>query len=154
MSRYDAATGTPIPLEQRVGLLDRKLRLVNKHTATKEEWLEWALTAYQHTYGYEWQGDNLLIARKELLHTFTDYHRAMFGHEPAEADLLRIADIIAWNLWQMDGLRYGLPGHEPTEQLEGGLMDAFFPPAPEQRYCRIFDWEKQEEVIFAKLIKP
>jgi len=153
VSRYDAATGESIPLGKRVGLLDRKLRLVNNKTETKEEWLEWALIAYQNTYGYEWQGDNLLLARQALLYTFVDYYQAKFGEHPAEANILEIAKIISWNLWQMDGLKYGIPGQEPTEQLDGGFMDMLYPPAPEERYCRIFDWEKKEEVIFAKLIK-
>ncbi len=152
-SRYDAATGESIPLGKRIGLLDRKLRLVNEKTRTKEEWQEWALIAYQNTYGYEWQGDNLLLAREALLYTFIDYYQAMFNENPSEVNILRIAEIISWNLWQMDGLKYGIPGHDPTEQLGGGFMDMFYPPAPEERYCRIFDWEKQEEVIYAKLIK-
>ena len=153
VSRYDAVTGESIPLEKRIGLLDRKLRLINDKTETKEEWLDWALIAYQNTYGYEWQGDNLLLARETLLYTFIDYYQAQFNEDPSEANILRIAEIISWNLWQMDGLKYGIPGYDPTEQLGGGFMDMFYPPAPEERYCRIFDWEKQEEVIYAKLIK-
>ena len=153
VSRYDAATGESIPLEKRIGLLDRKLRMVNDKTETKEEWLEWAQIAYKNTYGYEWQGDNLLLAREALLYTFIDYYKARFNENPKEADILDIAKIISWNLWQMDGLKYGIPGQEPTEQLEGSFMDMFYPPAPEERYCRIFDWEKHEEVIYAKLIK-
>jgi len=153
VSRYDAATGESIPLAKRIGLLDRKLRLINDKTETKDEWLEWAQIAYQNTYGYEWQGDNLLLARESLLYTLIDYYQAKFGERPAEENILKIAEIISWNLWQMDGLKYGIPGHDPTEQLGGGFMDMFYPPAPEERYCRIFDWEEQEEVIYAKLIK-
>ena len=63
VSRYDATTGEPIPLDKRIGLLDRKLRMVSENTETQEDWLKWAETAYKNTYGYEWQGDNLLLAR-------------------------------------------------------------------------------------------
>ena len=153
VSRYDAATGEPIPLEKRIGLLDRKLRMVSNHTEREEDWIEWSQVAYKNTYGYEWQGDNLLLARESLLYTFIDYYQSKFGERPTEANILKIAEIISWNLWQMDGLKYGIPGHNPTEQLGGGFMDMLYPPAPEERYCRIFDWEKQEEVIYAKLIK-
>lgn len=153
VSRYDAATGEPIPLEKRIGLLDRKLRWVNDKTGTREEWTEWALIAYQNTYGYEWQGDNLLLAREALLYTFLDYYQAKFGEQPAEADMLRIADIISWNLWQMDGLKFGIPGHEVKEDLdESSLNNMFFPPAPEERYCRIFDWEENKEIRYVDLI--
>lgn len=64
VSRYDATTGDAIPIEQRIGLLDRKLRIVGENTETTSDWLEWAQTAYKSTYGYEWQGDNLLLARE------------------------------------------------------------------------------------------
>lgn len=55
ISRYDTTTGETIPLEQRIGLLDRKLRVVSENTSTSGEWLEWAQEAYKSTYGYEWQ---------------------------------------------------------------------------------------------------
>lgn len=32
VSRYDAATGAILPISQRIGLLDRKLRIVDEHT--------------------------------------------------------------------------------------------------------------------------
>ena len=153
VSRYDAATGEPIPLEKRIGLLDRKLRVVSENTANKEEWLEWALIAYQNTYGYEWQGDSLLLARKALLYTFIDYYQAKFGEQPELTEMLEIAKVISWNLWQMDGLKYGIPDHEVREELdESSLNNMFFPPAPEERYCRIFDWEENKEIRYVDLI--
>ena len=154
VSRYDATTGKTIPVERRIGLLDRKLRLVSKNTEVKEEWLKWALAAYHHIYGYEWQGDNLLLAREALLYTFIDYYRLMFGEQPETTVLLEIADVISWNLWQMDGLKYGIPDHEVKEELdESSLNNMFFPPAPEERYCRIFDWDENKEIRYVDLIK-
>lgn len=41
VSRYDAATGEIIPIERRIGILDRKLRVVNENTETEEDWLFW-----------------------------------------------------------------------------------------------------------------
>ncbi|MGN1236149.1 MAG: restriction endonuclease subunit M, partial [Bacteroidaceae bacterium] len=66
VSRYDATTGDAIQIENRIGLLDRKLRIVSENTKTSGEWLKWAQIAFQNVYGYEWQGDNLLIARENL----------------------------------------------------------------------------------------
>ena len=63
-SRYDATTGQPIAIGERVGVLDRKLRLVNSRQLTDEDWLEQVRQAFQTTYGYEWQGDSLLLARE------------------------------------------------------------------------------------------
>ena len=147
-SRYDAATGEQIPLEKRIGLLDRKLRLVNDKTETKEEWLEWARIAFQSTYGYEWQGDNLLLARQSLLFTFIDYYQSKFGEHPAEANIHGIADIISWNLWQMDGLR-GVPPDYPSP---GELLDN---PVPDMftTYCVIRDWDEDKVVRYVDLIK-
>ena len=59
VSRYDTVTGDEIPIGSRIGLLDRKLRVVNENTETEEDWKNWALRAFQSVYGYEFQGDNL-----------------------------------------------------------------------------------------------
>lgn len=48
-SRYDAATA--IPVARRIGILDRKLRVVSENAATEEEWLKFATHAVQSTYG-------------------------------------------------------------------------------------------------------
>ena len=76
VSRYDATTGELIlPPLRRIGMLDRKLRVVNENTQNSDEWLYWTLRAFQSCYGYEYQGDNLLIARINLIMTFADYFR-------------------------------------------------------------------------------
>ncbi len=118
VSRYDTTTGEPIPLERRIGLLDRKLRVVSENTETSGEWLEWVQVAYKHTYGYEWQGDNLLLAREALLYTFIEYYRATFGKAPLLKSINYIAYIISWNLWQMDGLRCVVP-----DSCRDGVME-------------------------------
>ena len=69
-SRYDAATGEMIPVARRIGILDRKLRVVSENAATEDEWRKYATHAVQSTYGYEYQGDNLLLARVNLLLTY------------------------------------------------------------------------------------
>jgi len=109
VSRYDTVTGEPIPVERRIGLLDRKLRVVGENTTTSGEWLKAAQSAYMSIYGYEWQGDSLVLARKALLYTFSDYYRAKFGKDPQLKSLQYIAYIISWNIWQMDGLKGVIP---------------------------------------------
>ena len=59
MSRYDAATGEELPIESRIGILDRKLRVVIENTDNEADWLKWTQRAFESTYGYEYQGDNL-----------------------------------------------------------------------------------------------
>ena len=57
VSRYDTVTGNEIPISERIGLLDRKLRVINENIDTEDEWYKWAIRAYQSIYGYEYQGD-------------------------------------------------------------------------------------------------
>ncbi|MEG1952512.1 MAG: restriction endonuclease subunit M, partial [Bacteroidales bacterium] len=50
VSRYDTISGEPIELMNRIGLLDRKMRIVSENTNTLEEWYEWAKIAFQSSY--------------------------------------------------------------------------------------------------------
>jgi len=147
VSRYDATTGESIPLEKRIGLLDRKLRVVSENTQTQDDWWKWTEIAYQNTYGYEWQGDNLLLARKALLNTFTDYYKAKFGDNPTQDGIRRIAEIVSWNLWQMDGLRGTPPDYpSPGELHENPIPDMF------TTYCVIYDWDAKQEIRYIDLL--
>ena len=146
VSRYDTVSGMPIELAERIGLLDRKLRVVSENTETTGEFLDWCQEAYKNTYGYEWQGDNLLLAREALLFTFLDYYRAKFGEEPLLKSIQYIAYIISWNVWQMDGLKFCPPGEEPCE-------DDLFNPS---NLCLIRDWRKprdKQKIYFKSLLK-
>ena len=110
VSRYDTTTGESIPLHNRIGLLDRKLRVVSENTTDTKDWLNWARKAYMSTYGYEWQGDNLLLAREALLYTFIEYYKDKFPNETLKrSSVVGIARIISWNLWQMDGIKMVVP---------------------------------------------
>lgn len=139
-SRYDTTTGETIPVNKRIGLLDRKLRVVNENTDNSKDWLLWAKTALRATYGYEWQGDSLLLARESILYTFMDYYRAKFDKEVPKVSLKGAAYIISWNLWQMDGLTFGLPGYSPKE------ADLFGEPSPRERFCVIKDFIGKKNV--------
>ncbi len=109
VSRYDTTTGVYIPLEERIGLLDRKLRVINENVDVSGEWLDWTQIAYKNTFAYEWQGDNLLLAREAMLLSFIEYYQAKFGKKPLEKSIKTIAYIISWNVWQMDGLKCVVP---------------------------------------------
>ncbi|MDD7559230.1 MAG: restriction endonuclease subunit M [Porphyromonas sp.] len=110
VSRYDTVTGKYIPIGDRIGVLDRKLRVISENVSSSGKWLKMAQAAYQHTYAYEWQGDNLLLAREALLITFIEYFEAKFGRRPLRRSIEYIAYIISWNVFQMDGLKCVVPG--------------------------------------------
>lgn len=131
-SRYDSVTGEAIPLNNRLGLLDRKLSLINSNTHTEQEWTRWALLALGSVYGYEWQGDSLLLAREALLSTFCEYYAAKFNDTPNNETILKAAEIISWNLWQMDGLKGVVPlscheGKKATYDLFGNKTTTITP---------------------------
>jgi len=117
-SRYDTTTGEFIPVEKRIGLLDRKLRVINENVDDTGEWLKAAQTAYKNTYGFEWQGDSLLIARESMLYTFIDNYILKYGKEPLLKSLQYISYIISWNVWQMDGLKGVIPNSCGTKKTE------------------------------------
>ena len=147
VSRYDATTGNPITIGERVGILDRKLRMINEQQLSDEDWLVQVRQAFQTTYGYEWQGDSLLLARENMFYTFVDYYEAYFGTTPDIPLLKEFAEIISWNLWQMDGLSYRIPREkkdEPT-QTQFSLFDdtPVETPAP---LCIIMDWQRGKTI--------
>ncbi len=114
-SRYDTTTGEYIPVENRIGLLDRKLRVVSENTDTTSKWLDAAQTAYKNTYAFEWQGDSLLLAREAMLYTFIDNYIQKFRKPPQLRSIRYIAYIISWNVWQMDGLKGVVPNSCSTK---------------------------------------
>lgn len=120
-SRYDMISGVSIAIKTRMGMLDRKLRIVNEH-CTGDEWTCWALLALGSVYGFEWQGDNLLLARESLLASFSESYEQQFGHKADRATLMLAAEIIAWNVWQMDGLK----GVVPASCRETRIMETDF----------------------------
>ena len=170
VSRYDTTTGNPIPIQERIGLLDRKLRVVSENTQTSGEWLEWAQVAFQNTYGYEWQGDSLLLARENLLLSFIEYYREKFGKMPMEKSINYIAYVVSWNLWQMDGLKMVVPcsckdGVKVMEQSLFGKEERMLYCQGCQQdkiklhngtYCIVRDWRKprdKQKIPFVSLLK-
>ena len=163
VSRYDATDGTRIPVYRRCGVLDRKLMKVVKHTTTRRSWWQWVLRALRSTYGYEYQGDNLLIARVNVLATLEDFCDTS-GWEPfTPGEYRMLAEIISWNLWQMDGLtdcvpngalgaqeeEFRLPGFDELFGTDGGQMEIGI--ARGRGGAKLYDWQNGHEVDFQAL---
>ena len=166
VSLYDTTSGEQIPIKQRIGLLDRKLRVVGENTLTEEEWVKWAVEAFKATYGYEFQGDNLLLARENLIFTFIDYFQDRFNRLPAQNLIDEIAFIISWNLWQMDGMKYVVPFsciNETESQLslfgdtEESLLECPGCKTGNVRahngtYCKIMNWKEGKAITAVSLL--
>lgn len=165
VSRYDTTTGKMIPIHHRIGILDRKLRIINENTQTHKTWNQWVYRAFESVYGYEYQGDNLLIARINLLETFCEYTRDRWHEEPTDSSLKRIADIISWNLWQMDGIHGVVPykgGIFEAEENEPHQMTMFEmmeivdeleaeAALPNTMDCKIYDWREDKSVTYKSM---
>lgn len=159
VSRYDTITGDPIPIQERVGFLDRKLQRINQEIHEPQSWYKAVVTAYQTSYGYEYQGDSLLLARENLFFTFKDYYEAKFHIVPPCENQLEIASLISYAVIQMDGLDYTVPYtekkffEEGVEQLslfedarqeEQVALDLYAPPD----LAKIKNWRSQKMVCF------
>lgn len=157
-TRYDVESGEAIPIENRIGILDRKLRIVNEFTTGEDDWLKWAYRALEATYGYEFQGDNVLIARVNLLMTFEEYLQARLKRKPTPSEYFQAANIIAWNVWQMDGLAGTIPycrAEDECTQLsmfdEPNLEAQIQKAKNEQPHCQIFNWRSRESLEYLTL---
>jgi hypothetical protein len=174
VSRYDPVSDKQelLPLKKRVGFLDKKLRVISKYCSTHKDWVKWSKIAFQSSYGYEWQGDSLLIARENLLYTFIDYYRDKFKRKPRSKLQKEIAEIIAWNIFQMDGLKYVIPmsckneeitikGEETLFEKEDNLIEVRPCVGCAKKtainhngiYIKIMDWVKGESIIFVDIVK-
>lgn len=166
VSRYDTVSGNIINIEYRIGLLDRKLRVINENVKDLNTWIEYVIKAYKSIYAFEWQGDNLLIARENLLYTFIDYYEYKFKEKPSIELLKEIAEIISWNIFQMDGIRYVIPNSCKNERI---INYTLFGEEIEEYECygckknninrhngiyvKVMNWETKRKIKFISLLK-
>ena len=165
-TRYDTVTGKYIPVRCRVGLLDRKLRVILENVSNCDEWIEWALIAVQNIYGYDWQGDNVLLARENILYSVIESFHDAFDMMLDKETIKQFAEIISWNIWQMDGIKFVVPGScRPIPEEQMTLFDL----TPRMRdcpgcktgnplthtgeYCKIMDWDIKQPVRFIDIMK-
>lgn len=152
VSRYDTVTGQALDLEERVGFLDRKLHRLSQQVHEEEAWFQGAVIAYQNAYGYEYQGDSLLLARENLLASFIDYYQAKFDKEPSPSQKQTIAQIISYNVLQMDGLTYTSPYSEQAkEAVQLSLFEEIAEQTSQPQKAQIKDWKTNELIDFERL---
>lgn len=152
VSRYDTVTGTPIAVKDRIGLLDRKLRIVNENTDTIENWYKWTKRAFESIYGFEFQGDSLLLARENILYTFIDNYVFKFNSVPDNKKIKEIAIVISWNIWQMDGLKFTVPYEKVYEQFFQIPIESSTSNQNQPCYCKIKDWRSKETLTYKSIV--
>ena len=125
-TRYDSETGEIIELKNRVGLLDHKVHKLidsffNRNNGRnnskskiddKELFYSYLIRIAKSIYGYEYQGDSLLMARVNNLMSYIEYYSYIFEEDMDGRVIEELADIISWNIFQMDGLTQCIPKKE------------------------------------------
>lgn len=159
-TRYDMGTGEPIPLADRVGFVDRKIARVSREVTDKAEWQRLVELAYKASYGFEWNGDSLLLARENLLYTYRDYHVEKWGEAPIPGLIESIAIIISYNIFQMDGLTYTIPLSQTKERVKVHQFSFLEvnPPQDEWRIIpgkrvKVMNWHTGRMEFFDREIK-
>lgn len=150
VTRYDTVTGEEIPLSERVGFVDRKLQRISREVSDEATFYELVKKAYRASYGYEYQGDSLLLARENLLATFEDYYLAKTGNQPTLEQKKEIATIISYNIFQMDGLKKISPYSARQEQFQqlSLFSDELEVQEVEESKTQIKDWKKNRMIGF------
>lgn len=151
------------------------MRIVKENCKNDDLWLKWSLRALKSVFGYEFQGDNVLIARENMLCDYRDYYKEHFQTEPAIDLLKTVANIIAWNIWQMDGLKCVVPyscQKERPQNYQLSLFDYLDEDNVAEKitpcigceknnlfmhngiYCRIYDWTNlNKSVLFVDIFR-
>lgn len=156
-TRYDMETGRLIPLNRRVGFLDRKLQRINYNIDDKREWQRLVLWAYKSSYGFEWNGDSVLLARENLLYTYCDYYLEKWREEPELHLLEEIANVISFNIFQMDGLKYIIPLSDKMKNVVQAQLSLFDDMELSEsvvikpgKRVKVMNWEKNKMEFFDK----
>ena len=155
VTRYDSITGDIIPVEERVGFLDRKLQRIAKEVNSEQEFIKWSKIAYESSYGYELQGDSLLLARENLLLSFCEHYDYTFGKLPTMKVIKQIATIISYNIFQMNGLTKQTPY---SDNSKGNIQLNLFDDVNNQElqgdmFAFVKDWKNKALVSMDSISK-
>ena len=114
----------------------------------------------------------MLIARENLLYTMRDYYEDKFFKQLSIKTQEEFAEIISWNIWQMDGLKYVVPmSCHNIESIVPGTL-SLFGEIPERVkiqecegcrsnnlikhngiYATIMDWKNNKVVRFVDVCR-
>lgn len=161
VSRYDMGTGELVSFVDRVGFIDRKLARINRDVTDKAEWQRLVELAYKSSYGFEWNGDSLLLARENLLYTYRDYYIDKWCESPIYGLFEDIARIISYNVFQMDGLTYTIPLSQKKVRVQNYQISLFDMDEPEKeewtitpgKRVKIMNWDINKMEFFERGIE-
>lgn len=157
-TRYNMDTGNIVPIKKRTGFIDYKLSRINNEIDNKTIWQSLVELAYKSSYGFEWNGDSLLLARENLFFTYYDYYMEKWGEQPPYELIKKIAVIISYNLFQMDGLKLIIPLSEKEISVMGisknlfGIEEKIKLNSKKNQgiHVKIMNWESNKMEYFFK----
>jgi hypothetical protein len=82
---------------------------------TSADWIKWAKVALAASYGFEWQ-ETISFWHEKPYFILHYHYKAKFGKSSYKTIMEGVSYIVSWNIWQMDGLTYGLPGYTVKER--------------------------------------
>ena len=100
-----------------------------------------------------------------MLWSFGEFFYSKFQSEPPKETVIEVANIISWNVWQMDGLKCVIPNSckDEVSQIDiFGKVEARVCPACEKnilkghtgQYCVVKDWyAKSKDGTVGKNVK-
>ena len=107
----------------------------------------------------------MLIARENILLTVMEHYEALYDEIPNKDILIEFAEIISWNIWQMDGLKYVIPLSCHNEDIEEftligtNIIHKECPGCKKNAvtkhngiYCKIKDWKKNKTVKYVNVV--
>lgn len=155
VTRYDSVSGDIIPVDKRVGFLDRKLQRIAEESTTEKEFIKWSKIAYESSYGYELQGDSLVLARENLLLSFCEHYDCKFGKLPTMKVIKQIANIISYNIFQMNGLTKQTPySSDSKNNIQLNLFDEVNDQEKKgDMFTLVKDWENKVLVSVESISK-
>lgn len=96
-----------------------------------------------------------MLARGNLLLTFVEYYQDKWECQPTEKQLRTVANVIAWNLWQMDGLKdtvpFGKPYEEHHQMTIFELIGVADPADIPSVSCKVYDWRRGNSLLFSSM---
>ena len=97
--------------------------------------------------------------------TIAEYYEAKFNEKLETQDLVGFAKVIAWNIWQMDGIKFVIPNSCCTKEIiDEDLFERRIISKPcvgckkgDNRkhngiYCIIKDWETHRNIRFVDMV--
>ena len=93
----------------------------------------------------------MFLARVNLVQSFIDYYTERFGKDPTRSMVKKIAIIVSWNIWQMDGLKDTAPFGIPEDEFEQLSMFETKRKNDEPVYCNIKNWRSNKVIEYRSM---